>query len=390
MAFALATILLCAVAAIAALWPVLSRPRAAEGRTNDSHVAEVATLKAALVENDRDRDSGRISNDDAAAARAELGRRLLALTRTGGAEPHDTTRHTGSPRILVPALTALAVPLAAVGLYAATGSPALPDRPIAARQQAPDATDMPALIARAEAQLAQDPDDVRGWASLAPIYRRQGRFADSRDAWRRALPGLTGIERSFALTEIVEITAVETNGIDETGQAMLAEALSIAPDNSKADFLLVAAREAGSDDATRLAEWRALVERHRDAPGEWLPLARQRIASLSRNDTPTAGEIVTAPDAGRDEMIAGMVDGLASRLAEDPDDAEGWLRLIRSYAVLNRHEEAATALGTAKETFTNDAEVTRRLAALEREIGLVRGAPAADGERDAARRDEPA
>lgn len=47
------------------------------------------------------------------------------------------------------------------------------------------------------------------------------------------------------------------------------------------------------------------------------------------------------------EEIAAMVDRLAERLKERPDDAQGWAMLARSYLVLGRLEEAAQASGRA-------------------------------------------
>ena len=42
-------------------------------------------------------------------------------------------------------------------------------------------------------------------------------------------------------------------------------------------------------------------------------------------------------------MIEAMVSGLAERLKDQPDDVEGWLKLIRSYVVLGRADDAAEA-----------------------------------------------
>lgn len=44
-----------------------------------------------------------------------------------------------------------------------------------------------------------------------------------------------------------------------------------------------------------------------------------------------------------DEQIAAMVAGLAERLKKNPDDAEGWSMLARSYSAMNRFSESAEA-----------------------------------------------
>lgn len=47
------------------------------------------------------------------------------------------------------------------------------------------------------------------------------------------------------------------------------------------------------------------------------------------------------------EQIAAMVNRLAARLKDNPDDVEGWVMLARSYTVLERHQDAAVALAQA-------------------------------------------
>ncbi|MHC8508310.1 MAG: c-type cytochrome biogenesis protein CcmI [Rhodospirillales bacterium] len=51
----------------------------------------------------------------------------------------------------------------------------------------------------------------------------------------------------------------------------------------------------------------------------------------------------------RAAMIRAMVDGLAARLEDDPDDREGWIRLERAYTVLGEMEKAAYARKRAAE-----------------------------------------
>lgn len=94
----------------------------------------------------------------------------------------------------------------------------------------------------------------------------------------------------------------------------------------------------------------------------------------------TEASAATAPDSSRVPPIREMVDGLARRLQENPDDAQGWLMLARSYLVLERFAEADAAfsrlatLGAATPdilaqhagaiAMANGGEVTERASAL--------------------------
>ncbi len=53
------------------------------------------------------------------------------------------------------------------------------------------------------------------------------------------------------------------------------------------------------------------------------------------------------PSAAQQHMVADMVAGLEQRLQAEPDDAEGWAMLGRSYSVLGRGQDAATAWARA-------------------------------------------
>lgn len=65
------------------------------------------------------------------------------------------------------------------------------------------------------------------------------------------------------------------------------------------------------------------------------------------NDEITASTPEDDPAAQQQEMIEGMVAGLAERLAQDPDDVEGWRMLGRSYSALGRTVDAAAAYAEA-------------------------------------------
>jgi cytochrome c-type biogenesis protein CcmH len=62
-----------------------------------------------------------------------------------------------------------------------------------------------------------------------------------------------------------------------------------------------------------------------------------------------AGHAITA------SQIESMTEKLAARLKEQPDDADGWAMLGRSYAVLGRHDQAAPAFKRAMALRPDDA-----------------------------------
>lgn len=54
------------------------------------------------------------------------------------------------------------------------------------------------------------------------------------------------------------------------------------------------------------------------------------------------------------EQIVGMVDKLAARLKDNPDDKQGWIMLGRSYKMMSRFAEAADAYGKAGDAVTDN------------------------------------
>jgi cytochrome c-type biogenesis protein CcmH len=59
--------------------------------------------------------------------------------------------------------------------------------------------------------------------------------------------------------------------------------------------------------------------------------------------------------------VASLLDGLESRLEKEPDDADGWILLARSYEYLGRHEEAAAAYNRATKLGKTDARLERTI-----------------------------
>lgn len=58
----------------------------------------------------------------------------------------------------------------------------------------------------------------------------------------------------------------------------------------------------------------------------------------------------------RQAMIQNMVDGLSAKLVDDPQNTEGWIRLLRARKVLNQDDEARAEIERMQQAFNNDPE----------------------------------
>jgi cytochrome c-type biogenesis protein CcmH len=99
------------------------------------------------------------------------------------------------------------------------------------------------------------------------------------------------------------------------------------------------------------------------------------LARIGASGAPALPEAAVAAakdmdDADRGAMIRGMVDRLATRLKQNGDDVEGWLRLVRAYMVMGDRDRAKGALADARQAVANDAERLRQLNEGLKNLGL--------------------
>jgi cytochrome c-type biogenesis protein CcmH len=76
------------------------------------------------------------------------------------------------------------------------------------------------------------------------------------------------------------------------------------------------------------------------------------------------------PPSQQDQMVRAMVDGLAARLRQNPHDADGWIRLMRSRMVLHDENAAREALRSALAAFSGDAATQGRLRDAASQLGI--------------------
>ena len=96
------------------------------------------------------------------------------------------------------------------------------------------------------------------------------------------------------------------------------------------------------------------------------PETGMAISQTSGSAGPSAADMAAAAEMDADDrlaMIEDMVAGLAQRLADNPQDPDGWQRLARAYDVLGRPAQAAAALIGAADAVDSDADA--QIAALE-------------------------
>ncbi len=362
--------ILTAAAALSVLVP-LARARSTGGLARSE--ADVAFYESEAASISRDLSRGIIDEKEAESARAEAGRRLLATSATSQKAGRGT-----SARRAAAVLSIAIIASAGVGLYAFIGFPAYPDQPLVARQSAsPEQMDVMAAIAKIEAHLARNPDDARGYEVVAPVYMRIGRFREAAKAWGEAirLAGATP-ERLTLMGE--SLTFANDGKVTPEAVTVFGRALSLDPVFPQARFYLGLASEQAGEKEKAVSIWSALLaEAGPRAP--WAPVVRERLEGLGVKPPPSAsgapqGEaaamIAAMPEGERQIAIRGMVDSLATRLAANGDDPEGWLRLVRAYAVLKESAKAKSALDDARRALAGNPAAVKGLEELARELGI--------------------
>lgn len=98
-------------------------------------------------------------------------------------------------------------------------------------------------------------------------------------------------------------------------------------------------------------------------PGAWsVSPTVNSTGSMGTSGASTAAPVADpstrqAPHAMGSDQIAAMTESLATKLKTDPNNAEGWAMLARSYAVLGRFDEAVTAYQRVLTLRQDDAQV---------------------------------
>ena len=346
-------VLLILVALAVLLRPLLWRA----GRGPDEGTVAVAMFRRQLADIDTELAQRRLSSDEAAATRTEVIRRMLASADREHDEVDWAAANQAevSWRIVAAVGVAGVLPAAAIAVYFAVGAPAAINQPSAASTAARphDATELAAAADQLKARLEREPDHPEGWVLLGRTLATLQRFDEADDAYRRAISIKPDQPQLHA--ELGEVLVLEAGGT--VTPAAEAEFGKSGNDPRARFYGAEADLQRGDNGAAKTALQALLADAPVDAP--WRKIVAARLAEIAPGEPqagaktpagPTAKDIAAAQSMSPEErqaMIRGMVERLAARLDQNPEDKEGWARLAHAYDVLGETEKAQAARARA-------------------------------------------
>ena len=149
---------------------------------------------------------------------------------------------------------ALALPLAALGVYAMLGVPAALD-PV--NVKVPDTLDE--AIVQLERRLAEEPGSVEGWVLLGRSRMAQQRWTEARDAFARAhalLPDEPDLMVEYA---DAQMRAAPDGRFPPSAVALLEKVVAGVPNHQRALFYLGAQRLQAGQPAEAVTVWESLL-----------------------------------------------------------------------------------------------------------------------------------
>lgn len=395
--------LMTVLAAVGLAIPLVRRRDAAREKRADA----VTVLKDQLGEIEAQAAAGALAAPEAEALKSDLKRRVLAEGRRPDAEARPLSEKT----LLIVALGIVAVvTLAGTGLYLKMGRPDVPGTS-ALKNGAPGPAsmattaeghpngDVAAMIGQLEAQMRERPDNAEGWRMLGWSYMQTGRNAEAATAYGKAAAlDPTNAEYLSAQGEAIVLSsdgAVTPAAEDAFRRAVAADAgdpraryyLAVAKDQrGERDAAMndwIALLKSAPPDAPWAMEVRAFVEkvaadRKIDLTGRLPPMQTAQAAPVmgSTPRGPTQQQMADAQnmsEGDRQQMIQGMVSGLAERLKQNPKDRAGWERLLRARMVLGQTQEAANDYRAASRAFAGSPADQQALRNTAQQLGVPVG-----------------
>ncbi|MCF6216109.1 MAG: c-type cytochrome biogenesis protein CcmI [Emcibacter sp.] len=346
------------------LYRYQSDPAASESPVKNN-IKNIAVYKSQLSELQSDLDNGVLSPAEVAAARLEIERRLLRISSEKDTiEPKNNET---SLKLLTVIISL--VLLGSTAFYLNIGMPGMPDFALkdqahstAQRTKSNSASpDMIAEVAKIQAHLRENPDDVNAWRALGQYQTDLQNRVKAAEAFQHWFE-LDDDNIDAALMFSESLIMLSDGRVSPAALLALDRAQKIQPDNPGVrHYLALAEYQAGNVDQA-LVNWQALMA---DSPAN-APWRRsvQRWISQAQNDLglPVTNSTAVAPPLSEENrkviaemsaqeqeaLIKSMVARLARKMDENPENTEGWFRLAKAYMMLGQKSDAIKSLEQAE------------------------------------------
>lgn len=280
----------------------------------------IAVHRDQLRELDNDLAAGVIDHIHHQEAKLEIERRLLddtaSATTTGSASGALSAAKTA-------VMLALAIPIAATGIYLITGNPE-GLTPESAAQPSITPQQVEQMIEKLTQRLKAEPGDAEGWAMLGRSHAVMGRINEAVPAYAHAVE--LQPRNAAWLIDLADVLALSRGSVFAgEPEQLVRRALAIEPDNPRALAMAGTAEFENRQYAAAVKHWERLLALL--PPGTEVSRSVESsikeakgLAAVGKNVTaPTTAKAVEA--ANRGVQISGRVhisDALKSRMA--PDD----------------------------------------------------------------------
>lgn len=311
---------------IAATLYSLLRPLIRRFEQDDTarEVSLVEIYRERLLQLDQQHQRGDLDTNQLTAARAEL-EASLALELPEHETPDSPS--SSSNRKALPILVGLGVPLLAIVLYLALGTPAAIDGTANRNNANETQLSIDEMVSQLERRLQANPDDAQGWIMLGRSYTVLNQLPNAREAYLQA------VERSPANAEVLfnlaEVTAaLQNNTLIGEPENYLQLGLQLNPQSRQGRWLLgiLAYQQGDSQKAATLWE-QLLAESGNPEEQEMLRSFIQEAKSVMSEEaaaqipaaasTPAESTAPLATDDARPQVTVNvsLADNLAAKVS---------------------------------------------------------------------------
>jgi cytochrome c-type biogenesis protein CcmH len=258
------------------------------------------------------------------------------------------TRNLWTQKILVCALSGVII-AASAGLYALIGQPF-----IKLTSSAPSQTQIEDVVAKLKTRLVENPKEAETWRMLGWVEFNASRYQESQNAYAKAVE-IDPINLDYQSAMAEAMVQVAKGVITPEAQKIFSDVLAKNPGEARSRFYSAMAREQAGDQKGALNLWVAMLKEAKASDG-WREEVAKHADGLAKalGQQSAALDILKQKPDDQLDMIKGMVAGLAAKMENDPQNVEGWIKLMRAYMVLKEPEKAKATLQQALKVFEGD------------------------------------